>query len=75
MRRMTKMEALKLHPQLKKLFLKITKDELVLVQEFINDNEKLNDSEFIFKANRWYLDSSNKPKNLTNMWSILIQSI
>lgn len=74
MSRIENMQKLRGHTVLGALFRKLTQNEMFLVEQFLEQNELLSDDDFIIKVNRWYLDSSDKPKHLTNMWSILIQS-
>ena len=72
-KRIQNLEKLKTHPMLGKLFKKLTKSEYAEVVAFINDNAHLDDNEFAFKANRWYLGVKPSPKHLTDMWAIVTQ--
>ena len=67
-----KLQAMAKHPMHSKMFRRLSHDEMELVKQFIKDNEALGKDRFMHNANRWYLDRQ-KPKHLTDMWSIVIQ--
>ena len=62
------------HPALRKLFIKLTTEEFAAVIKFVNENESLNNDEYMLKANRWYLDQP-KPKHYSDMWAIVTQCV
>lgn len=72
MTRKQNLEALKSHPYLGKLFSKITKVELLMIETFVSENEHLDKNDYTSKANRWYLDKK-APKNFSAMWAIVTQ--
>lgn len=63
MTRLQKFESLRDHYWLKKSFKKLSKEEILLTREFIQDREHLNEEGFELAVNRMFLDQSVKPKN------------
>jgi len=61
------------HPINGKLIKKLNTSEKFEVVQFLVDREHLSDDDFMFQANRWYLDTKEKPKHLTEMWAIVTQ--
>lgn len=49
------------HPS--KLYKRLNKEEITMLNKFILDNAFLSANEFEYKANRLFLDQPNKPKN------------
>jgi hypothetical protein len=58
----------------KRLTAKLTVAEMEQVIEFLNKNEHLSYLDFEYAANRWFLDSSDKPKNWAIMTEIVISA-
>lgn len=73
MSRMDNFNKLKLHPIHRNLFKKLSKMELKMCEDFINETESLSIDDFAFKCNRWMLDKP-KPKNYSAMWALVMQS-
>ena len=63
------------HPMFHKLLERLTKEEFALCVQFIQDNSGLNNDDFNLKVNRWFLDVPNKPKRLSDMWALVLQSV
>lgn len=74
MNRLIKFESFAQDLMLGKLYGKLTTDELRLCREFLITNAGLDRNQFCEKVNRWYLDNPNKPKHLTDMWALVLQS-
>lgn len=60
------------HPSHYRLFAKLSDEEQAAVVAFIKNTEDLDDDQYMFVCNRWYLDQP-KPKHYTDMWSIVSQ--
>lgn len=58
-------EHLKSHPYLKKGFSKLKASEITLIEELLNSSE--DKDALAIKANRMFMDKSDKPKN----WKII----
>lgn len=52
----------------------ITEAEFDETVAFIEDNDNLDHLEFEYKVNRWYLDSTKKPKNIAVMSWLLVSA-
>lgn len=73
--RLEAFQKLKDHPALGQIYKRLRVNDLVYVREFILRTDHMSDDEFILAANRLELDNPHKPKNLTNIWALLIQSV
>ena len=72
--RLEKFHSFKTHPYHGKDFKKLTKIDLVIIEDFILKNDSLSKDDFAEKANRWGLDQTNRPKNHVVLWSFIFQS-
>jgi hypothetical protein len=61
------------HPMQRRLFEKLTKDELEFLETFVSENEFLNENDYAFKVNRLFLDQKDKPKNHSTIWALALQ--
>lgn len=76
MNRLQRFHSLESHPFLGKEFKRMTVSEKTFCINFIDQNENLNDDQFIEKANRVGLGGELAAfKNKTIIWGLLIQSI
>lgn len=60
------------HPMHYKLFQKLSNEEMAVVTAFVKNTENLDNDQYIFMCNRWYLDQP-KPKHYADMWAIISQ--
>lgn len=74
MTRIERLNSLKSHPALAKDFKRLTRAELIEVEDFVRKTESLNDGDFMLSANRFKLDQP-KTKGFTIQWSLLIQCV
>lgn len=58
---------------IQRLFEKLKKHEIEILEKFILENESLGKNDFIYKLNRFFLDKE-KPKNWTIITEILLVS-
>lgn len=68
--RSTKFNANKEDPWLRKLYKKLTAEELTIATDFLTKYETLDKGEFEFKVNRMFLDRK-KPKHFTIILDLL----
>lgn len=62
------------HPMQQRLMKRLTKEEMALCVEFITTNSELDRNEFTMKVNRWFLNSSERPKHHVDMWALVSQT-
>lgn len=74
MKRIEKFNSLKNHQVIGKIYKKLNKDDILFCENFLKENENLNNDDFAFKVNRLGLNGE-KSKNINNIWALLIQSI
>lgn len=74
MDRIKAFHSFKTHVVLGKLYAKLTKKEIELCEQFIIENEKLNQNDFAEKCNRWMMDDRTRPKRHTDMWALVFQT-
>jgi hypothetical protein len=64
-------EAYQAHPWLKKVYRKLTVEELSFVFAFLKENAGLDKGAFELKVNRLFLDQPNKPKHYREILELL----
>lgn len=70
MSREAKLVKIAAHPIYSKYFKKLSATDLDFITKFIKSTEDLNDDDFMFKANRMFLNGE-KPKRHVDIWSII----
>ena len=60
------------HPICSNYFKKLTATDMDYIAKFLTATEELSTEEYMAKANMVFVDDPNKPKNHTDIWSILI---
>ena len=68
-RRIIRFESLKNDPWYSRLYPKLKEKDLGIIRSFLIDNEKLSNSDFEFKLNRFFLNNDDKPKN----WKYILE--
>jgi len=74
MTRLEKFNSFKTHPMHKKIFKSMSKTEIDLCEKFILLHDDLNFHNYAHTANRWYMDSKEKPTHWTDMWAMVFQA-
>lgn len=70
MNRSAKLVKISAHPIYSKYFKGLSATDLDLITKFIKSHEDCDDNEFMFKANRMFIDQE-KPKRHVDIWSII----
>lgn len=71
MNRMQKLESLKTHAWLKRLFKKLNASDEAFMRSVILGNEHLDRGQFELMLNRLFIDVPNKPKN----WKYILEAL
>lgn len=71
--RFDKLMSFQNHTMHKKMFKKLSQQELGMLINFVKENENINVNEYTYKVNRWLLDQE-KPKNHAVMWALALMA-
>ena len=72
--RLIRFESFREHPMHGSLYKRLSKQEIALCREFIMRRSGDSKDAFASAVNCWFLDSKEKPKRLSDMWALVMQS-